>query len=175
MKIFILNILLLLISPVFYAQEKEDNVGFTQYSSSVFDSKEKSLSVVSSMMDKKSSDVVLLNNNQPSGVLIQQIGDFNNVTATLNTIETKLSVQQRGDDNDLLLDKTAKTVTQNVVQQGDNNKITDFTLYTNYNVNTEMIQNGDNQSIQNIGTNSISKNMKITQTGNGASVILINK
>jgi len=54
-------------------------------------------------------------------------------------------------------------------------KITDFTLHTNYDVKTEMIQNGDNQNIQNIGTNSISKNMKITQTGNGASIILINK
>ena len=39
----------------------------------------------------------------------------------------------------------------------------------------EMIQKGDNQNIQSIGTNSLSKNMKITQTGNGASVILINK
>jgi len=170
MKIFILNILLL-ISPMFYAQEKEDNSDFKSYSSSVFNSKETALSVVSTI-DKKSLDAL---NNLPSGVMIQQIGDFNIVNANLKASETKVSVRQNGNWNELLLDKTAKTITQNIVQQGDNNKITDFTLYTKYDVNTEMIQNGNNQNINSIGTNSISKNMKITQTGNGASIILINK
>jgi len=172
MKTFILNILfLLLISPVFYGQEKEDNSDFKPYSSSVFNSKETALSVVSSM-DKIDLDRL---NNLPSGVLIQQIGDFNSVIANLKANDTKVSVKQNGNGNDLLLEKTANTITQNIVQQGENNKITDFTLYTKYDVNTEMIQNGDNQNIQSIGTNSISKNMKITQTGNGASIILINK
>lgn len=171
MKIFILNILLL-ISPMFYAQDKEDNPDFKQYSSSVFNTKETALSVVSNMNKKTDTS---LNNNQPSGVLIQQIGDFNKVNAVLKANEAKLSVEQSGIGNELLLDKTAKTITQNVIQQGENNKISDFTLYTNYNINQEMIQNGDNQSIQNIGTNSLSKNMKITQTGDGASIILINK
>jgi len=175
MKIFILNILLL-ISPMFYAQVKEDNVGFTQYSSSVFDSKEKSLNVVSSMMNEKKADNNMsLNNNQNSSILIRQIGDFNKVDAALKAIEAKLSVEQKGYNNELLFDKTAKKITQNVIQQGDNNKITDFTLYTNYNIDMEMIQNGDNHNIQSIGTNSMSKNMKITQTGNGGSIILINK
>jgi len=171
MKIFILNILLL-ISPMFYAQEKEDNSDFKPYSSSVFNSKEAALNVVSTMNKKSSPDTF---SNQPSGVQIQQIGDFNVVNAGLKGKETKLSVKQGGDGNELVLDKAAKTIAQNVVQQGDNNKITDFTLHTIYDVKTEMIQNGDNQNIQNIGTNSLSKNMKITQTGNGASVILINK
>jgi hypothetical protein len=169
MKIFIL--ILLLISSVSYAQEKEDNSDFKQYSSSIFNSKETALSVVSSM--NKKTDTFI---NQPSsGVLIQQIGDFNKVSATFQANEAKLSVEQNGDGNELFLDKAAQTINQNVVQQGDNNQISDFTFRTNYNVKMEMIQNGDNQNIQNIGTNSISKNMKITQSGNGASVILINK
>ena len=170
MKNFILNILLL-ISPMLFAQEKEDNPDFKQYSSSVFNSKETSLSVVSNM-NKKNSDTF---NNQPSSVLIQQVGDFNKVIATLRSDETNVSVKQNGESNELFLDKDAKSITQTIVQQGDNNKITDFTLSTNYKVNTEMTQNGDNQNIQSIGTNSMSKNIKITQTGNGGSIILINK
>lgn len=173
MKTFILNIVFFLVfSPVFYAQEKEDNSDFKNYSSSVFNSKQVAFSVVSSM-DKKAQDN--LNQKIQSGINIRQIGDFNKVTANLKSNETKLAVDQNGDRNQLFLDKNAKTITQNVVQKGDNNKISDFTLYTNYNVNMEMIQKGDNQNIQNIGTNSMSKNMKITQTGNGASIILINK
>jgi len=172
MKISILNIVFLLfLSAEFYGQEKEDDSDFKQYSSSVFNSKEKALSVVSSM-NKKTSDAF---NKQPSSVQILQVGDFNKVNATLKANETKVSVEQNGNGNELLLDKTANTISQNIVQQGDNNKINDFTLSTSYNIKTEMIQNGDNQNIQSIGTNSISKNMKITQNGNGASIILINK
>jgi mRNA deadenylase 3'-5' endonuclease subunit Ccr4 len=116
-----------------------------------------------------------LNSKIQAGILIQQIGDLNKVIANLKSNEVKVAINQNGDRNLLLLDKDAKSITQNIVQQGDNNKISDFTLYTNYNVNMEMVQKGDNQNIQNIGTNSLSKNMKITQTGNGASIILINK
>lgn len=124
-------------------------------------------------MDKKAQDN--LNSKIQSGIQIQQIGDLNKVKAFLKSNETKVAVDQNGNRNELFLDKSAKTLTQNIIQQGDNNKISDFTLHTNYNVNMEMIQKGDNQNIQSIGTNSLSKNMKITQTGNGASVILINK
>lgn len=173
MKTFILNsLVLLLFSPVFYAQEKEDDSDFKNYSSSVFNSKQVAFSVVSSM-DKKAQNN--LNQKIQAGINIQQIGDLNKVTAILKSRETKVAIDQTGDRNQLFLDKNAKTITQNVVQRGDNNKISDFTLYTNYNVNMELIQKGDNQNIQNIGTNSLSKNMKITQTGNGASIILINK
>lgn len=173
MKTFILNIVvLLLFSPVFYAQEKEDNSDFKNYSSSVFNSKQVAFSLVSSMDKKAQND---LNQKIQSGINIQQIGDLNTVIANLKSNEIKVAVNQNGDSNQLFLDKKAKSITQNFVQQGDNNKISDFTLNTNYNVNMEMIQKGDNQNIQNIGTNSMSKNMKITQTGNGASIILINK
>ncbi|MBF4491854.1 hypothetical protein IRZ83_04315 [Flavobacterium sp. JLP] len=173
MRTFIINsIVFLLFSSVFYAQEKDDNSDFKPYSSSVFNSKEKALSVVSAMDKKAQND---LNSKIQSGILIQQIGDLNKVIANLKSNEIKVAIDQNGDRNLLLLDKDAKSITQNIVQQGDNNKISDFTLYTNYNINMEMIQKGDNQNIQSIGTNSLSKNMKITQTGNGASIILINK
>ncbi|GAA3732797.1 MULTISPECIES: hypothetical protein [Flavobacterium] len=173
MKSFILYILLIFFySPVFYAQEKEEGSEFKNYSSSLFNSKEKAFSIVSNLSKKEQSD---LNSRIQSGVQIQQVGDFNKIYASLKSNDTKVAIDQNGDNNALALDKSAKTITQSVIQQGDNNKISDFTLHTNYNVNMEMIQKGDNQSIQNIGTNSLSKNMKITQTGNGASIILINK
>lgn len=173
MKTLILNsVFLILFSNAFYAQEKEDDSYFKNYSSSLFNSKEKAFSVVSEMSKK---DQAVLNQNIPLGVQIQQIGTLNTVNAYLKSNETKVAIDQNGDGNTLFLDKKANTITQNIVQQGSNNRISDFTLKTNYNVNTEMIQKGDNQNIQSVGTNSLSKNMKITQTGNGASVILINK
>ncbi|WP_281631875.1 hypothetical protein [Flavobacterium luteolum] len=167
-------LILILSSGFCTAQNQSDykNDDFKNYSSSIFNSEEKALSVVTGMNTKAQDN---LKSKIQTGIQIQQIGDLNKVHANLKSNETKVAVTQNGDYNTLLLDKNAKTITQNVVQQGNNNRITDYTLYTKYNVNMEMIQNGDNQNIQNIGTNSLSKNMKITQTGNGASIILINK
>ncbi len=174
MKTFILYILLLILyCPAFYGQNnKDENSEFNHYSSSLFNSKETAMSVVSVLNKKEQNE---LNSKIQSGIQIQQIGDLNKVKANLQSNDTKVSVDQKGNVNELLLDKKAKTITQNVIQQGNNNKISDFTLNTNHNVNMDMIQKGNNQNIQNIGTNSLSKNMKITQTGNGASIILINK
>lgn len=173
MKTFILSLIaLLFFTTVFYAQEKEDNSTFKSYSSSVFNSKEKAMSLVSSM-DKTNKNE--LNSKNQAGILIQQIGDLNKVIANLKSNQINIAVDQTGDRNTLLLDKNAKTIAQTIVQKGSDNKISDFTLYTNYNINMQMNQNGNNQNIQSIGTNSLSKNMKITQTGNGASIILINK
>jgi minor curlin subunit len=53
------------------------------------------------------------------------------------------------------------------VQVGQNNSIKDLSIYANNNVNMELTQQGNNQNIQNFGSNSISENMKVIQSGNG--------
>ncbi|MFC6097848.1 hypothetical protein ACFPVY_14415 [Flavobacterium qiangtangense] len=155
-----------------FSQEEGENPGFDQYSSSVFDSKANALNLVSNMAPATSqSSRVSLN----TGVLIQQIGDYNNITATLKSENISLNINQFGDSNDAELLKNANSIKQEILQQGTNNSISDFTYYTNYDVNQQMIQNGENQNITNIGTNSISKDMTVTQSGNGASVIILNQ
>lgn len=154
------------------AQDEEENIGFNQYSSSIFDSKENTLNLVSDMSKGENSSI---QNQIPSGVLIQQIGEYNTFNANLRAEAVNISVSQNGNENQLTLDKEANSISQRVIQQGENNAITDFTYYTRYDVNMEMVQQGNNQNIQNYGTNSLSKDMKVTQTGNGASVIIINQ
>lgn len=173
MRVLFLSIMMeFVFCPVFYGQEKEYNPEFKSYSSSAFNSKEMALTIVSAL-DKKAQNN--LNLKLQSGIQIQQIGDLNKVNTILKSSESKVYVEQKGNRNDVLLDKSGKSIVQSVIQKGDNNRVFDFTYRTNYDINMEIVQKGDNQNIQNIGTNSLSKNMKITQTGNGASVILINK
>ncbi|MFH6997122.1 hypothetical protein ACHRVZ_04260 [Flavobacterium sp. FlaQc-57] len=177
MKTNLLYIFLLVLFSVFVrGQEKEETSGFKAYSSSVFDSKDTALSIVSSI-NKKSTDQLQLEQVQQfsQGVLIQQIGNYNAVRADVNAQKVNVSVFQKGDFNDLSLVKDAKTISQNISQQGKNNSISDYSYRTNYDVKTEMIQKGNDQKIQSYGTNSISKDMKITQNGNGATVIILNK
>ncbi|MEZ0005050.1 hypothetical protein ABH942_000393 [Flavobacterium sp. 28YEA47A] len=171
MKPLFLKLLLLgFFSQAALAQE-EENPGFDQYSSSVFNSKEETLYVVSSMNPKQYANALF----QKGDILVQQIGDYNLFNANLKANEVNVSVLQNGNDNAISLSKQANTITQNIVQSGKNNGIQDFTYYTKYDVNTHMIQQGNNQNIQNYGTNSLSKDMKVTQSGNGSSVIILNQ
>ena len=71
--------------------------------------------------------------------------------------------------------KIANQINQTIIQSGDNNTISDLTYYSNYKVDMDITQTGTNLNVQNIGTNSISKDMKISQTGNGTSIIIINQ
>jgi minor curlin subunit len=58
----------------------------------------------------------------------------------------------KGDSNQLEIDKEANQ--QKIVQVGQNNSIKDL-QFTNNNVNMELTQQGNNQNIQNFGSNSI--------------------
>lgn len=169
--IFYTLIVFLLFPMASFAQEEGENSGFEQYSSDVFDKKENALNLVSNM-NTPSGTVETLSVNP--GIMIQQIGDFNQAAANLSGNTVNFSLVQNGNTNFAEISKSAETINQAVLQNGSNNTITDLSLYTNYDVNMQMIQNGENQSIQNYGTNSLSKDMTVTQSGNGASVIIIN-
>lgn len=171
-SIFFKIVIISLFTQLSFAQEGE-NPGFDQYSSSIFDSKENALNLVSKMAPNSSS----LIGNSSSGVIIQQIGDSNTINANLKTATStaNFTAIQNGDLNLMNVQKNANAINQAMLQEGNNNTISDFTYYTSYNVNMEILQQGDNSNIQNYGTNSLSKDMKITQTGNGAELIIINQ
>ncbi len=171
-SLFFYTVIVFLLSvQVSNAQDEEENIGFNQYSSSVFDSKQNALNLVSKIPSSTTSTQAFI----PTGILIQQVGDFNTFNANLKTENVNISLLQNGNDNSVMLDKEAKSISQKIIQDGNNNQVTDFTYYTKYDVNMQMIQQGSNQNIQNYGTNSLSKDMKVTQTGNGAAVIIINQ
>lgn len=174
MKSIFLNISLFFLSfsYVAFAQKKENEYGDSQNNPLLF-SKENTMNLVSSTA--KNQIYMIIRNNHQSDVEIQQIGASNYIDSKLNANDINVSIMQNGSKNQLLLDKNANEISQKIVQDGKYNSITDFSLYANYNVNMEIIQKGDNQSVQNFGTNSLSKNMRITQFGNGASVIILNK
>lgn len=178
MKTIFLNstVILLFFTQLIFSQEKEENSVFKNYSSSVFDKKENALNLISTASDHKETTTVDdYLKNQNSIVSIVQIGDYNQTNVHVKSEKIAVSVGQNGQNNEYSLVKSAKTISADAIQNGNHNKIDDYSYRTNYEVNTQMMQNGDNQSIKSIGTNSISKDMKVTQTGNGASVIILNK
>lgn len=157
-----------------FAQENEGNIGHDESGFSAFDSKEKTYQFVSKSYLSTKKDIAVANLIQSGGLNIKQIGDYNDLTINVKGTSSYVEILQKGDGNQLEIDKEVNSIKQRVIQEGQNNSIKDLSMYANNNVNMELIQQGNNQNIQNYGTNSISENMKIKQSGNGASVIIIN-
>jgi len=173
MKSLLLNtsLFFLLFSFVSFAQVKEENNGSSQNSTAVLNK----AGILHLVDDVKSQEALHLKNKYPNGVIINQIGVSNYMNAKLKAENINVSIVQNGSENQLLIDKHANEITQKIVQEGKYNSITDLSPYANCNVNMEIIQKGDHQNVQNYGTNSLSKNMKVIQSGNGASVIILNR
>jgi hypothetical protein len=151
-------------------------LGFSQENTDSEESlKGKTFQLVSGIDRTAKNDIPFENLIQSGGVNIRQIGSYNTLKFNLNAEYVAVSVVQNGSGNQLELEKEANSIRQKVVQEGQYNSIKDFAIYANNDVNIEMIQQGNNQSIQNYGTNSMSENMKVVQSGNGAAVIIINR
>ncbi|WP_426064612.1 hypothetical protein [Flavobacterium sp. DSP2-3-1] len=174
MKSSFSNIVIMCVSfaSVSFAQGTAVNTDYSQKSSFLLFSKE-NLHLVSNTI--KNQEDLLGYKKMQRDVMIQQIGSFNYVNANLKAKDINVALVQNGSDNEIFMDKNANSIVQKIVQEGQSNYVKDFSLYVNYDINMEIIQKGNNQNIQNYGTNSLSKNMKIIQSGNGASVIIINK
>lgn len=155
-----------------FAQGKAVDNEYNQDSSFLLFSKE-NLHLVSNTI--KNKEDLMGSKKLQRDVMIQQIGSFNYANINLKANDINVDLLQKGIDNKIIMDKNANSIVQKIVQEGQSNYVEDFSLYVNYDINMEIIQKGNNQNIQNYGTNSLSRNMKVIQSGNGASVIIFNK
>jgi hypothetical protein len=120
----------------------------------------------------KTSNSYLLNNNM---IQISQIGYSNYADVNVKSNNAKMTINQDGSGNYLEVYKSAKQINQSMIQTGNNNFISDFSLYSGTPIDVIFSQEGNNLSIFNNGSNSISKDLKISQTGNSGSVYIFNR
>lgn len=116
-------------------------------------------------------DNYLQNNNL---IQVQQVG-FNNLsTVVVKSENYEIAVNQNGLNNYLDMYKNTGDLNQSVSQSGSNNFISDFSLYSGSAIDMSISQEGNNLTLFNNGTNSISKDLKITQTGNSGTIYIFN-
>jgi hypothetical protein len=113
----------------------------------------------------------LQNNNL---IQVTQIGAYNYSDITFQSQNTTVMVNQNGYNNFLDLYKNTDEINQFVMQSGTNNFISDFSINAVNETNMSIIQDGNNLSLYNNGSNSISKDLKITQTGNSGTIYIFN-
>jgi hypothetical protein len=119
----------------------------------------------------QNANLFVQNNNI---VKIMQIGAYNAADVSVISNNSNVALNQIGNDNYINMYKKAPEVNQSVVQSGNNNMISDFSLYSSGAINMSINQRGDNLTIFNNGSNSISEGMKITQTGNSGTIYIFN-
>lgn len=107
-------------------------------------------------------------------IQVQQVGFNNYSTVTVKAENYEIGVNQNGFNNYLNLHKNTGDLNETISQSGSNNFVSDFSLYSNSAINMSINQEGNNLSLFNTGTNSISKDLKITQTGNSGSIYIFN-
>lgn len=105
-------------------------------------------------------------------VTISQIGDFNVSNVNVKSRNMELSIIQNGSNNVVDIDKSANQIQESIIQSGNDNYIKDASLYSNQNVSQQFSQYGNNLSLYNYGSNSISDSMSIIQTGSQKSIII---
>ena len=119
---------------------------------------------------EKKSHGILIDN-----IHINQIGDYNKSQMYLKTAHSDLALNQYGVNNDISFYKSNPEIKQIVEQVGNSNFVSDFSINSNYKVDMEINQQGNNLTLFNNGTNSISKEMKVTQTGNFGTILIYNR
>jgi hypothetical protein len=116
-------------------------------------------------------DNYLQNNNL---IQVQQVGLNNLSTVVVKSENYEIAVNQNGLNNYLDMYKNTGDLNQSVSQSGSNNFISDFSLYSGSAIDMSISQEGNNLTLFNNGTNSISKDLKITQTGNSGTIYIFN-
>ena len=122
--------------------------------------------------NSRNNNQFLLNNNL---VQIQQIGNYNYANIYVRSQVADVKVNQNGDNNFSNVYRNGYMINQEINQTGSNNFISDFSAYSNDPVNTSYNQNGNNLTLISTGSNSISKNLQINQTGNSGAIYIYNR
>lgn len=119
----------------------------------------------------ESTSQFLQNNNL---IQITQIGNYNYSTINVQSNSVAMAINQFGSNNYIDVYKSAYELNESITQTGNNNYISDFSLNSYSPSNMSLNQEGNNLTIFNNGSNSISKDMKITQTGGSGTIFIFN-
>jgi len=96
-----------------------------------------------------------------------------NTDVTENNTNQDIIIYQQGENNDIEVLSSGEKI-QLVRQVGDNNNYQYYTFYNSNKANLNINQFGDENDIQIYGHNSIVEKLKITQTTNNQSILILN-
>jgi len=150
--------------------------GLNEYSSEILNSENEFINILNSVSLTQISPIEnSVSNQQGNDILIRQIGDYNRVFSQTQSSSSSLELLQYGNSNEIDLVINAPSINGTVLQNGNNNSVLDNIYYTNQNVELNVIQNGNNLSLNRIGVNSLTNKLQLVQEGSFKSITIISK
>lgn len=109
-------------------------------------------------------------------VKITQIGYYNQANLAVISNNANVTAQQTGNNNYMNVYKKADEINQSYIQSGNNNYISDVSFYSRGGVDAMKVnQEGNNLTVFSTGSNSISRDMIINQSGNSGKIYVFNR
>ncbi|RED26362.1 hypothetical protein BD847_0280 [Flavobacterium cutihirudinis] len=108
-------------------------------------------------------------------VKITQIGYYNQANLAIISNNANVTAQQTGNNNYMNVYKKADEINQSYIQSGNNNYISDVSFYSRGVDAMKVNQEGNNLTVFSTGSNSISKDMIINQSGNSGTIYVFNR
>ena len=109
----------------------------------------------------KTTSAKTLNENR---VFIQQVGEGNNIDATIRSQSSNVSYNQNGDFNYIGIKVNVEDYTSTINQQGNNNAAASI----------ELNQTGNNLHFERFGSNDIGDNLQFNMTGESRTIVVRN-
>ena len=119
----------------------------------------------------KTTSAKTLNENR---VFIQQVGEGNNIDATIRSQSSNVSYNQNGDFNYIGIKVNVEDYTSTINQQGNNNNIFDQIYNTNAAASIELNQTGNNLHFERFGSNDIGDNLQFNMMGESRTIVVRN-
>ena len=121
-----------------------------------------------------SPTIPIISNQAIQQINILQSGNENQLLASMNGNNNVLEAKQFGNGNFGSFDISGNNATEIILQNGSDNFFHNYSLLTTLNPTTfQVVQNGEGNTIDKFGSNSITDGMTIIQTGNDMSLIII--
>lgn len=114
------------------------------------------------------------NQSVSNKVFVQQLGNFNSINTTVRSLISDVNLLQLGENNDIGLDLSAGIIDKTVVQRGQNNSFIGLSLGQQVIHRGAALQQGRNQNLIWLGSNSISDRMTIRMSGNNQTILVRN-
>jgi hypothetical protein len=112
--------------------------------------------------------------NNSRNVHIRQVGYYNQFTSNVRSAASDILLYQIGNRNQTFLQRSSLTIDEQILQRGNNNTFYDigknWTLYHK----GQVYQQGNNQRLLFIGSNSLSERIMVSMRGNNQTVIIRN-
>ena len=107
-----------------------------------------------------------------SQVFIMQQGDLNSATVNAIGSDIDISIIQNGNLNNANLQVENVSLSESILQNGNNNNVISYYFGYDQPVTSEVIQNGNNLTLERYGVNSYTDQIRVNMEGNSRTVII---